>query len=254
MCRYRRVWGLALMVLFLGACATPAYKDVFKDKPAYNSRSFSANQDILYQATLRAICGRNFIIEEEDQGKGVILAKRSFQRGKRTIVLVLQANASLDAAGKTTLFLNALETTERHYVADRTRFFLWLVPLPGGGGKQGESVKEGERIIEDKTFYQNFFVEIQEEAERLTQIAASQKRDEDISVAVQAPNIIPEKESAEKIIIKEAVAPQMSPSEDIASEAVLRPEGSDLPGEAFHEITTGEGALPVEENVTDSSR
>lgn len=158
---------LLAIVFLIAGCSTPAYKEVFKDKPAYNSKQFLANRDILHQATLRAICARNFIIEKEDPEKGLILAKRSFQRGRRTIILVLQANASFDAAKRTTLYLNAMETTERYYVADHTRFFLWLVPLPGGGGKEGSSIKEGERIVEDKTFYENFFVEIEKEIKKL---------------------------------------------------------------------------------------
>lgn len=164
----RKTWLFLLLTVFLSAgCATPAYKEVFRDKPAYNSRQFPVNKDILHRAALRAVCARNFIIEKEDSEKGFILAKRSFQRGRRTIVLVLQANASFDEAERTTLYLNAMETTERYYVADRTRFFLWLIPLPGGGGKEGTSIKEGERIVEDKTFYENFFVEIEKEIKKL---------------------------------------------------------------------------------------
>jgi len=257
---YRRIWAVVLSVVLVCGCATAAYKDVFKEKPAYNSQSFAVSRDILYQATLRSICGRNFIIEKEDPEKGFMLTKRSFQRGRRTIILVLQASINFDEAEKATLFLNALETTERHYVADHTRFFLWLIPLPGGGGKEGASVKEGERIIEDKTFYQNFFVEIEEEAKRLSQIAASHKQDKEISVAVQAPKA--EQSVIEEIpqrvlpqdIIKEAVSPKMTPGEVIAGEAVLRPQGSYSAKDFLHKILNQEGALPAEENVTNSSQ
>ena len=48
-------------------------------------------------------------------------------------------------------------------MADRTRFFLWLIPLPGGGGKEASKIKEEEKIIEDQEFYQRFFEEIEEE-------------------------------------------------------------------------------------------
>jgi len=254
---YRGTWVVVLSVFLVCGCATPAYKDVFKDKPAYNAKSFALERDLLYQATLRAICGRNFIIEKEDEEKGVILAKRSFQRGKRTIVLVLQANASFDEAQRTTLFLNALETTERHYVADHTRFLLWLIPLPGGGGKEGASVKEGERIIEDKTFYQNFFVEIEEEAKRL----ASYKQDKEISVAAQAPQaeqaVIeegPPRGVLSQDIIKEAVAPKITPGEAIADAAVLRPQGANSAKDFFQKILPPQVTLPAEKNVTDSSQ
>lgn len=255
MVSHGRIWGLLLIVLLICACATPAYKDVFKEKPAYNSRTFAVNKGILHQATLRAFCGRNFIIEEEDKEKGSILAKRSFQRGKRTIVLILQANASLDAAESSTLFLNAVETTERHYVADRTRFFLWLIPLPGGGGKQGTSVKEGERIIEDKAFYKNFFAEIDAEAEKLKVIEASRKREEEILAVIEAPQAeesVPVEETAieeiseelvEEIISQEAIAPEMVVPETTPEEVVAN--------ETVREIPVQEETLPVEENITD---
>ena len=183
--------GLFLLsiVFLIAGCATPAYKEVFKDEPAYNSRQFPVNKDILHKAALRAICARNFIIEKEERGKGFILAKRSFQRGKRTIILVLQANSSFDEAEKTTLYLNAMETTERYYVADHTRFFLWLIPLPGGGGKEGTSIKEGERIVEDKTFYENFFVEIEKEIKKSKPAESLGEGEKGIDAGVQAPEV-----------------------------------------------------------------
>lgn len=156
-----------LIVFLVAGCAAPVYKEIFQDKPTYNSRQFPVGSDTLYKATLRTICAKNFIIEKESPNEGFILAKRSFRRGKRTSVLVLQAKISSIAADKTTLYLSALQTTERYYVADRTRFFLWILPLPGGGGKEGTAVKEGEEIIEDKIFYQNFFAEIEKEMKAL---------------------------------------------------------------------------------------
>jgi len=170
-----RVLGFVWVVFLVAGCAAPVYKEVFKDQPSGNSRQFPVGRDALYQATLRTICAKNFIIEKESLNDGFILAKRSFQRGKRTHILVLQANLSPDEKEKTTLFLNALQTTERYYVADRTRFFLWIVPLPGGGGKEGTSIKEGEEIIEDKEFYQKFFSEIGEQIKNSGLVATVQK-------------------------------------------------------------------------------
>jgi len=170
-----RVLGFMWVVILVAGCAAPVYKEVFKDQQSGNSRQFPAGRDALYQATLRTICAKNFIIEKESLNDGFILAKRSFQRGKRTYILVLQANLSPDEKEKTTLYLNALQTTERYYVADRTRFFLWIVPLPGGGGKEGTSIKEGEEIIEDKAFYQKFFYEITEQLKNSEPVAAVQK-------------------------------------------------------------------------------
>ena len=173
----KKMWvlGFMWMVFLVAGCAAPVYKEVFKDQPSGNSRKFPVGRDALYQATLRTICAKNFIIEKENLNDGFILAKRSFQRGKRTHILVLQANLSPDEKDKTTLYLNAMQTTERYYVADHTRFFLWIVPLPGGGGKEGTNIKEGEEIIEDKEFYQKFFSEIKEQIKNSEPVAAVQE-------------------------------------------------------------------------------
>ncbi len=164
---------LSLFLVFsLSGCATPAYKEVFRDKKSYNSREFPVAQNILYQATTRALCAKNFIIDKEEPEKGFILSKRSFKRGKRTIVLVVQAKLDPNGADKTMLYLSALETTEISYVADHTRFFLFLIPLPGGGGKEATQIKEGERVVDDKTFYKDFFEAIGEEVERIPKVAS----------------------------------------------------------------------------------
>jgi hypothetical protein len=162
-----RIFLSALLIIAISGCATPVYKEVFREKASYNSKEFSVPQNILYQATSRAICAKNFIIDKEEPDKGFILAKRSFQRGKRTIALIIQAKMDPIASDKTTLFLNAVETKEVYFVADRTRFFLFLIPLPGGGGKEGSQIKEGERVVEDKTFYNNFFEAIEEEVVKI---------------------------------------------------------------------------------------
>ena len=144
-------------------CATPAYKEVFREESTYNQKEFSVSKDILYKAIIKAICSRNFIIEKEEEGKGFILAKRYFQRGKRNIILALQVKIIPDQENKSTVYLSALETTEKLYIADRTRFFLFIIPLPGGGGKEASQIKEGEKIIKDKQFYQDFFSVIEDE-------------------------------------------------------------------------------------------
>ena len=156
--------GLAIVgVLLLSGCATfnPS-KEVFKEKATYNSREFSLPPDLLYQAVIKVIYSQQFAIEKEDKEKGFILAKRYFQKGKRNIILILQAKI-IPEIDKSILYLNALQTSERLFVADRTRFFLWLIPLPGGGGKEASKIKEEEKIIEDRKFYQRFFDRIEEE-------------------------------------------------------------------------------------------
>jgi hypothetical protein len=150
--------------LFIAGCGTgKVYREIMKDKPSYNSREFSVSPDILYQAVMRIIYSKNFIVEKENQKDGFILAKRYFQKGKRNVILALQAKILPYADNKSLLYLNAFQTTERLYVADRTRFFMFIIPLPGGGGKEATKVKEGEKIIEDKKFYGELFSAIENE-------------------------------------------------------------------------------------------
>ncbi|MFA6217688.1 MAG: DUF2242 domain-containing protein [Candidatus Omnitrophota bacterium] len=181
------VISLICLFTFTG-CATPVYREVFNEKESYNSKEFSVPANILYQATSRAICAKNFIIEKEDAVKGFILAKRSFQRGKRSVVLVVQAKMDSSCNDKTTLYLSALQTTEMFYVSDHTRFFLFLVPLPGGGGKNASQVKEGEKVIDDKEFYKSFFTEIQREVS----IVSANAMKETAAVSLQVVSDIPE--------------------------------------------------------------
>ena len=171
---------------FISGCATiPVYKEVFKENATYNQREFPVSKDVLYQTAIKTICSKNFIIEEENGEKGFILAKRSFQKGKRAIVLTLQAKITYDGEGKSTLYLNALQTTEKLFVADRTRFLLWVIPLPGGGGKEASRVKEGEKIIEDKEFYQNFFSAVEEKIKGLTAKSKEEKESDNLEKSPQ---------------------------------------------------------------------
>lgn len=159
-----KISAVLLFAITLVGCAGPSvHKEIFRETPSYNSKEFPISKDILYEAAIRAICAKNFIIEKENKENGFVLAKRSFQKGKRTIVLVIQAKIISKEENKALLYLNALQTTERFFVADRTRFFLFLIPLPGGGGKEASTIKEGEKIIEDREFYQNFFSAIEKE-------------------------------------------------------------------------------------------
>ncbi len=166
---------LLTSLIAVSGCATPAYREVFQEKVSYNSREFNVPVNILYQATTRAICSKKFIIEKEDADQGSILAKRSFQKGKRSVVLVLQVKMDSSSNDKTMLYLTALQTTEMYYVSDHTRFFLFLIPLPGGGGKNASQIKEGEKVIDDKRFYQDFFNEIQREVSIVSANAVKEK-------------------------------------------------------------------------------
>lgn len=165
----RRAIVFFLTYFFAAGCAGPVYKQVFKEAPAANQKEFFVSREALYQAALKAVCSKNFLIEKEDRENGFILAKRYFQRGKQSIVLALQAKIVAEGENTAILFLNALETTERTYVSDHTRFFMWIVPLPGGGGKEASSIKAGEKIVEDPSFYKNFFAIISQELGNLVE-------------------------------------------------------------------------------------
>jgi len=163
----RKFVFLLCFVFLFASCATfnPS-KEVFKEKASYNFKEFPVSGEILYQAVIKTIYSHNFIVEKENKEGGFILAKRCFQKGKRNIILLLQAKI-IPEENKSTLYLSALQTTERLFIADRTRFFLWIIPLPGGGGKEASRIKEGEKVIEDREFYQKFFKEIEKEIAKL---------------------------------------------------------------------------------------
>jgi len=161
MCRNAMIVMIASSLL--AGCATPVYKEVMRKESPYNVRSYPVSAEALYQATIKAVCSKGFILEREDKADGFILGKRYFQRGKKNIVLALQAKIVPPGETASSIYLSAVETTENLYVADRTRFFLFLIPLPGGGGKQATTIKEGERMVEDKRFYKEFFSLIEQE-------------------------------------------------------------------------------------------
>jgi hypothetical protein len=147
-------------VLVCGCASPSVYKEVMAEKTTYNQKEYAVSQDALYCATLKAICGKNFIIDKEGEHRDFILARRMFQKGRKTIALIVQGKIISTNDSLCTLYLSALESAEREYVADRTRFFLFLIPLPGGGGKEASKIKVGEKIIQDKEFYDSLFKDI----------------------------------------------------------------------------------------------
>jgi len=170
MCKIKA--GIAvLIVLFLSGCATfSPSRELFKEKENINARTYEASTDICFRALKQVILKKNFTFSYEDKESKKLQARRFFQKGKRTIIIVLNANLESIEENKTTIYLNATQTTEKLYVRSHTRFFLGLIPLPGGGGEEAERLKEGIRTIEDKKFYQGFFEEIEEEIKRLKRI------------------------------------------------------------------------------------
>ena len=152
-----------IAALVLGGCSQAYYKQVLNEEPVGNARRFPVTTDALYDAVSQSMLERNFILENENKANGFLLGKRTFQDGRRTATVLLQAKIMPCGGGQaSTLYLNGVQTTEVSYVSDRTRFFLFLIPLPGGGGKQATSIKEGEISIRDAKFYGMFFKTIEE--------------------------------------------------------------------------------------------
>lgn len=151
-------------VIGVTGCSTPsAYREVMKDNDPSNVRDYPVGNEALYTAALKTFLAKKFVIENENQAEGSLIGKRSVQEGKTTVVLLTQARIIASGSDRSSLYLNAIETTEREFVADRTRFFLFVIPLPGGGGKQATTVKEGERAVEDKKFYNELFASVEKE-------------------------------------------------------------------------------------------
>ncbi len=158
-----KIISITAISFLIAGCSTPPHRQILSGRNIDNYKEFSVSKDMLYDATLKVVCDREFIIEKEDKEGGFIMAKRYFKKGNRNIVLALQAKIIPEGETKSTIYLSALETTDRLYVADRTRFFLFIIPLPGGGGKEANTIKEGERIIDDDKFYRDFFQLIKKE-------------------------------------------------------------------------------------------
>lgn len=160
--------GLVIIsVLFVSGCATfSPSKEVSKEKANINSRTYDASINACFDVLRQVILKKNFSLASEDKEAKRLQATRYFQKGKRNIVIVLNANLQSLEENKTTVYLNAVQTTERLYTRSHARFFLFIIPLPGGGGEEAVKLKEEESTIEDKKFYEGFFDEIDTEIKK----------------------------------------------------------------------------------------
>ncbi len=160
----KKLFILSLGILFLSGCATfSPSEEVFKEKANINSRTYDASVNACFDVLKQVILKKNFSLASEDKEAKRLQATRYFQKGRRSIVIVLNANLQSPGENKTTVYLNAVQSTEKLYSQSHTRFFLGIVPLPGGGGETAERLKEGEITIEDQKFYEGFFDEIKDE-------------------------------------------------------------------------------------------
>lgn len=160
----RKFACVLFFVFFLSGCATfSPSEEVFKEKANINSRTYDAPVNACFDTLKQVVLKKNFSLASEDKEVKRLQATRYFQKGRRSIVIVLNVNLQSPGENKTTVYLNAVQTTEKLYSQSHTRFFLGLIPLPGGGGESAERLKEGEITVEDQKFYEGFFDEIRDE-------------------------------------------------------------------------------------------
>lgn len=161
----KKLTYLFFVVMLVSGCSPTRYiyKEITRDKDAYNRRLFQATLPELQEAVAKVVLAKKMTIDKEDKVEGTLTAFRKFSQGYQTVVVVLQSKIMAAADGQQELYLNGIQTTERNYVEDKTRFFLWLVPLPGGGGKHVTTSKEADVFIADKKWYKDFFNAIQKE-------------------------------------------------------------------------------------------
>lgn len=237
---------MILIICFvIGGCSTArVYREVLKEKPIDNFREFPTDKKTLHQATIRAVCSKNFIIEKDDEEKGFVLAKRFFQKGKKTIVVILQAKITSDEENKSSIYLSGLQTTQRLYQADRTRFLLWIIPLPGGGGKEATKVQEAETTIEDRKFYQDFFGLIEQEVKNLEKKRLLAQERRKVKLEQQAGTA--QEETATAAAEKESVESE-SAEKDIESETKGETQKEEKQTEESHAEKKGLEESEIEE-------
>ena len=159
----KKVVFLILFAPILLGCASTkyTYKQIENDNDPFTSHTFQCSLPVLHKAVAQVLLMKKFAIDHEDAANGTLTGSRYFTHGYQTIVVVVQSKILSKADNIQQLFLSGIQTTERNYVADRTRFLLFIIPLPGGGGKEVTQSKESEFVITDKKFYGDLFNEIQ---------------------------------------------------------------------------------------------
>lgn len=165
----RRIIAFTLTgFLFLTGCSGhSAYQRVFKQPEPYNFRTYPVSMKTCWLAVNRAVLGLNFGIDKAEKEEGLLEASKHFQEGKKTTTIVLKASLETAGSGATTVYVNVLETRERVFARSHTRFFLWIIPLPGGGGTVASRVTEGARTVTDVKFYGALFEAVGRELDGL---------------------------------------------------------------------------------------
>lgn len=162
-------WVAALLAGLLAGCGGPsAHERVFARAPQrMNGRSYMADMASCWRAVNRAVLGLNFGIDEQDQTTHALQASRHFTKGWRTTTVKLRISLEPAEGEQTLVYASAVERTERLFTRSHHRFFLWIVPLPGGGGVEANRVLEREATIEDSRFYDGLFRAVEEQLQVL---------------------------------------------------------------------------------------
>jgi len=153
-----------LFVPLIYGCSSTryTYRQIEEDKDPFTSHRFQCTLPVLHKAVTEVLLTKKFAIDHEDAVNGTLTGSRYFTHGYQKTVVVVQSKILSKNDNEQQLFLNGVQTTDRNYVADRTRFFLFIIPLPGGGGKEVTESKESEFVINDKAFYDDLFKNIQQ--------------------------------------------------------------------------------------------
>lgn len=159
----KKILNLALLMVIATGCSSTKYiyREIQKDNGDYNVRTFSATAPQLQKAITQMLLSKQFVIDNQSKLEDTIVASRYFSQSRNNIVVVFQARMFPQDGTHQKLYLNGIQTTQHNYIVDRTRFLLWVIPLPGGGGKEVTKTKETETTIEDKSFYNDLFEAIQ---------------------------------------------------------------------------------------------
>ena len=166
---------LVIVVWLLAAagCGGPsAYQQVFKNgtRPE-NSRAYPVDREKCWAGVHRAVLALNFGIDRQDKEQGFLEASQHFKRYRGTATVVLKV--TLEPEGeKIRAYVSAIQTAEKVFVRSHTRFFLWIIPLRGGGGAEAERVKTDEWTVQDPKFYDGFFRRLDQELEVLEHASA----------------------------------------------------------------------------------
>ncbi len=152
------VFVMFLMAVLMTGCATSGYKDVFKDENSPNVKTFNVLPDDCYMAGKRAVLSKNFRIEREDLQARSFTVARYFEDGKDCIVITINANVMAAGKDKSTVYASATQHVEKVRVKT-DRALLGLVPA----GSEATKVKQEERTIEDKEFYNKLFTALEKE-------------------------------------------------------------------------------------------